>query len=434
MASGMNRRTFLKSTAAAGFGVWIADRALAQESKSPSEKLNVAVVGVQGRGKDNLKGVKHQNIVALCDVDSKNLAGVVKEFPELEKARQYADWRKMLEQKDIDAVVIATPDHVHAHATLAAMLLGKHVYCEKPLTHSVWECRKVMETARRQKVATQMGTQIHATENYRRVVELIQSGAIGAVTRTAHWVPGSFFGGDRPTETPPVPANLNWDLWLGPAPYRPYHPKYQPFNWRGWWDFGGGKLSDMACHHMDLSFWALGLKHPQTIESEGPPVHPEGCPTWQIVRYHFAADGPRPPVEVTWYHGEKKPGPPELEEKKIPGKWEAGSLFVGEKGMLIADYDRHKLLPEEDFKDYKRPPQSIPKSVGHHNEWIKACKEGTPTSCNFDYSGALAETVLLGNVAYRSGKKISWDAVKGTTGDGEADGFLKREYRKGWEL
>src|SRR3954468_5617194 len=263
MASGMNRRTFLKTTAAAGFGVWVTDRALAQQSKSPAEKLNVAVVAVQGQGKANLKGVKHQNIVALCDVDSKNLAGAVKEFPELEKAKQYADWRKMLEQKDIDAVVISTPDHVHAHATIAAMQMGKHVYCEKPLTHSVWECRKVMEIAKRQKVATQMGTQIHATDNYRRVVELLQAGAIGTVKHAHHWVGGSFAPGDRPTDTPPVPPNLNWDLWIGPAPYRPYHPKYMPFAWRGWWDFGGGKLADMACHHMDLSYWAFCLRFPR---------------------------------------------------------------------------------------------------------------------------------------------------------------------------
>src|SRR5205823_9757196 len=243
------------------------------------EKLHIAVIGVQGRGKDNLKGVMKENIVALCDIDEKNLAGVVKEFKDLDPAQRYADWRKMLEQRDIDAVVVATPDHVHAHATIAAMQLGKHVYCEKPLTHSVWECRKVMEIAKRQKIATQMGTQIHAGENYRRVVELIQSGAIGTIKRVAHWVPGSFSGGDRPTDTPPVPANLNWDLWIGPAPYRPYHPRYMPFIWRGWWDFGGGKLADMACHHVDLSYWALGLKYPQTIESEGPPVHPEGCPS-----------------------------------------------------------------------------------------------------------------------------------------------------------
>ena len=431
MASGMNRRQFLKSTAAAGFGVWVADRALAQESKSPAEKLHIGIIGCNGQGKANLKGVLKQNIVALCDIDSNNLAGAVKEFKELEPAKQYADWRKMLEQKDIDAVVITTPDHIHAHATIAAMQLGKHVYCEKPLTHSVWECRKVMEIAKRQKVATQMGTQIHAVDNYRRVVELLQGGAIGTVKHAHHWVGGAFAPGDRPTDTPPVPPNINWDLWIGPAPYRPYHRKYMPFDWRGWWDFGGGKLADMACHHMDLSYWAFNLRFPKTIESEGSPVHPESAPSWQIVHWHYAAEGNQPAMQVSWYHGDKRPA--EFTEKKMP-KWGDGSLFVGDKGMLLADYGNHKLWPEEDFKDYKRPPQSIPKSIGHHNEWIKACKEGTPTTCNFDYSGALAETVLLGNVAYRSGKKISWDPQAGTTGDAEADRFLKREYRKGWEL
>ena len=431
MASGMNRRTFLKTSAAAGFGVWVSSRANAQESKSPAEKLHIAVIGVQGRGKDNLKGVMKENIVALCDIDEKNLAGIVKEFKDLDPAQRYADWRKMLEQKDIDAVVVATPDHVHAHATIAAMQLGKHVYCEKPLTHSVWECRKVMEIAKRQKVATQMGTQIHAEENYRRVVELLQAGAIGTVRRIHVWVGGSFAPGDRPTETPPVPPNINWDLWIGPAPMRPYHPKYMPFAWRGWWDFGGGKLSDMACHHMDLSHWAYNLRYPHTIESEGPPVHPESCPKWQIVHFHYAAEGDRPPIQLTWYHGDKKP--PEFAEKNLP-KWDDGSLFVGDKGMLLANYGGHKLWPEEDFKDYQRPPRTIPKSIGHHNEWIKACKDGSPTTCNFQYSGALAETVLLGNVAYRSWKKISWNPQTGTTGDTEADQFLKREYRKGWEL
>ncbi|HEV8606476.1 MAG TPA: Gfo/Idh/MocA family oxidoreductase [Tepidisphaeraceae bacterium] len=427
----MNRRNFLKTTAAAGFGVWVSSRALGQEEKSPAEKLNVAVVGVQGQGKSNLKGVKHQNIVALCDVDEKNIAGVVKEFPDLEKANRYADWRKMLEQKDIDAVVISIPDHVHAHATIASLQMGKHVYCEKPLTHSVYECRKVMETARRMKKATQMGTQIHAVDNYRRVVELLQSGAIGTVKRIHVWVEGGFAGGERPKDTPPVPPNINWDLWIGPAPYRPYHPKYMPFAWRGWWDFGGGKLADMACHHMDLSHWAFNLRYPETIESEGPPVHAESCPIWQIVHFKYAADGDRPPIHLTWYHGDKKPA--EFKEKNLP-KWDNGSLFVGDKGMLLADYGNHKLWPEADFKDFKRPPQTIAKSIGHHNEWIKGCKEGTPTTCNFEYSGALAETVLLGNVAYKAGKKISWDPMKGTTGDSEADQFLKREYRKGWEL
>src|SRR5258706_15105555 len=245
MASGMNRRTFLKTTAAAGFGVWVSTRADAQETKSPAEKLHIAVIGVQGRGKDNLKGVMKENIVALCDIDEKNLAGAVKEFKDLEPGQRYADWRKMLEQKDIDAVVVAAPDHVHAHATIAAMQLGKHVYCEKPLTHSVWECRKVMEIARQKKVATQMGTQIHAEENYRRVVELLQAGAIGTVRRVHVWVGGSFAPGGRPTETPPVPPNINWGFWIGPAPMRPDHPKDMPLALRGWLGVCGRETGDI---------------------------------------------------------------------------------------------------------------------------------------------------------------------------------------------
>jgi predicted dehydrogenase len=253
-------------------------------------------------------------------------------------------------QKDIDAVLVSTPDHMHAHATIAALQLGKHVYCEKPLTHSVYECRVVAQVAARAKKATQMGTQIHAGENYRRVVELLQAGAIGAVKRIHVWVPTSYFGGDRPKDTPPVPAYLNWDLWIGPAPMRPYHPKYHPGAWRGWWDFGGGALSDMACHHMDLSHWAFGLTTPEAVEAEGPAPHPEGTPTWLLSHFYYAAKGDRPAIHLTWYHGGRRP--PEVTNGKAPD-WSAGSLFIGDKGMLIADYSRHKLLPEADFAGYQ---------------------------------------------------------------------------------
>ena len=286
--------------------------------------------------------------------------------------------------------------------------------------------------AAKAKKATQMGTQIHAGENYRRVVELLRAGAIGAVQRIHVWVPTFYYGGDRPNQTPPVPANLDWDLWIGRAPMRPYNPCYHPGRWRAWWDFGGGGLSDMACHHMDLSHWAFELRTPELIEAEGPEVHPESALRWLIVNYHYAARGDRPPIHLTWYNGAKKP--PELTEGKAPN-WGAGSLFIGDKGMLIADYGRHQLLPEDQFKGYKPPERSIPRSIGHHDEWIKACKEGTPTTCNFDYATALTETVLLGNVAYRSGKKIQWDSANlKCINAPEAEKFLRREYRKGWEL
>ena len=219
-----------------------------------------------------------------------------------------------------------------------------------------------------------------------------------APSASAHvWVGKTWSGGDRPKETPPVPGRLHWDLWLGPAPERPYHPTYLPANWRRWWDFGSGTLGDMACHYMDLPFWALDLKHPLSAEAEGPPVHPETTPSWMIVRYEFPSRGDMPPVNLTWYDGGKRP---ELfSQGKLP-RWGDGVLFVGDKGMLLADYDRYVLLPEADFKDFRPPAPSIAKSIGHHNEWIDACKTGRPTTCNFGYSGALTEAVLLGAVAY----------------------------------
>jgi predicted dehydrogenase len=319
-------------------------------------------------------------------------------------------------------------------ATVAALKRNLHVYCEKPLTHTVSEARIVAETTRQFKRVTQMGTQIHAGSNYRRVVELVKSGAVGPVREVHNWV-GSVWKGlpeGRPAETPPIPDYLHWNLWLGPAPHRPYHPAYVPAAWRGWWDFGGGAMADMACHHMDLPFWALDMRHPLTIEAEGPPVNPETCPAWLIVRYEFPARGALPPVKLTWYNGDKRP--PYITEGKLP-PWGAGTLFVGEKGMLLADYDRHVLLPEKDFAEFKPPKPFITESIGHHNEWIEACKTGGPTTCNFDYAGALTETVLLGNVAYRTGKKLDWDAKQlQARSCPEADRFIQHHYRQGWTL
>ena len=277
-----------------------------------------------------------------------------------------------------------------------------------------------------------MGTQIHATKNYRRVVELVRSGAIGPISECHVWCGKTWSGGERPKETPPVPSTLHWDLWLGAAPERPYHPTYQPKNWRRWWDFGSGTLGDMACHLMDLPFWALELRHPTSVESEGPPVHPETTPHWMVVKYEFPSRGEAPPTKVTWYDGEKRP--PQLAESKLPS-WDTGVLFVGKKGMLMADYSRRLLFPKDDFRDYKPPEPSIPDSIGHHAEWIAACKTGSPTTCNFDYSGALTESVLLGNVAYRLGQKIEWDAVNlKATNSSNADAYIQREYRKGWAI
>jgi predicted dehydrogenase len=422
----------LKSSSLAAIGVFAANRGLIGAEKAPSEKLGIGIVGVDGRGRANFDAVAGEdgvNIVAVCDIDDRYLDDAAKRFPH---AQKFHDFRRILDAKDVDAVVVSTPDHCHAFATVLALKAGKHVYCEKPLTHSVYEARLVAETAAQSRRATQMGTQIHAEPNYRRVVELIERGAIGPVREVHVWVGKNWGGGERPKESPPVPPHLHFDLWLGPAPERPYHPSYLPAEWRRWWDFGGGTLSDMGCHYMDLPFWALKLRHPTAVEAEGPPVHAETAPLWIIVRWDFPARGELPPLRMTWYDSGKRP--PHFAEGKLP-KWGDGVLFVGDKGMLLADYGRHVLLPEKDFKDFARQAPSIPDSIGHHREWIEAAKGRGKTLCNFDYSGALTETVLLGSVAYRAGRRLEWDAAAlKATNCPDAGRFVRREYRKGWTL
>jgi predicted dehydrogenase len=422
----------LRQTTLAGVGVWTATQVWGGEaSSSPNEKLNIAGIGVGGQGGWDIGQCASQNIVALCDVDDRRAAGSFDRFP---KAKRYRDFRKMLDEmgNQIDAVVVGTPDHSHAPASVMAMNMGKHCYCEKPLAHRVDEVRTMIEAAKKNKLATQMGTQIHAEANYRRVVELVESGAIGPVGEVHVWHPVAYGGGDRPKDTPPVPPELDWDLWLGPAPFRPYHPCYLPGAWRSWRDFGTGGLGDFGCHYMDLPFWALKLRHPTTVEAEGPPIHPERTSPGLIIRYEFPARGDLPPVKLTWYDGGKRPS--FLAERKVPD-WGAAVLFVGGKGMLIADYGRHQLLPEAQYADFQRPAPTIPDSIGHHAEWIRACKTGEPTTCNFDYSGTLAEAVLLGNVAYLVGRKLTWDPAElKCSGCPEADPLLRKSYREGWKL
>ncbi|MGZ8899506.1 MAG: Gfo/Idh/MocA family protein [Limisphaerales bacterium] len=426
--SRITRRQFLQSTSVLATSSFFIPRLSGAESAN--EKLNIAIIGVANQGEYNLNNVASQNIVALCDVDENFMAKAAEKFPQ---AKKFSDFRRVIDEKNIDAIVVATPDHTHAVATMAALKSGRHVYCEKPLTHTVSECRAIREAAKRSRKATQMGTQIHAGDNYRRVVELIQKKAIGTVQEVHVWVAGGYGGKTLPMDTPPVPETLDYDLWLGPVPARPYHPAYIPFNWRHWWAFGGGTLADIGCHYMDLPHWALGLKIPSTIEAEGPTPDRESPPTSLIVRYHYN-EYKRGGIDLTWYHGGKRPErlnlPPEQAEK-----WKSGILFVGDKGELLADYNRNVLLPEEQFKDFMRPEPFIAKSAGHHNEWIEACKTGSKTTCNFDYSGALTEAVLLGNVAFRTGKKIEWDAKKLKAKNcPEADQFIQHHYRSGWKL
>ncbi len=434
MSGRPSRREILRNAAYAGIGIWaFRNRPAWPQAPSPNERLNIAGIGVGGRGLENIRACQSENIVALCDVDEKRARPAFEQFPQ---ARRFRDFRVMFDQmaNEIDAVVVSTPDHTHAIPAAIAMRLGKHCYCEKPLTHSVYECRYLTELAAKMKVATQLGTQIHAGDNYRRVVELVQSGAIGEIREVHVWFAGGYGGMDRPKDQPPVPEGLDWDLWLGPAPYRPYHPAYVPAGWRAWWDFGNGTLGDFGCHYMDLPFWALKLSHPVRVAASSPlPPHPETTPPVLTVVYEFPARGDLPPVTLTWYNGSKNR--PEVPEIKDPNRWPNGVLFVGSKGKLVADYGKHQLLPEEAFADFKRPEPFIPPSIGHHQEWIRACKTGEKTTCDFSYSGPLTEAVLLGNVSFRVQSPLEWDwkNLKATNCP-EADRFVRREYRQGWKL
>lgn len=439
MAPPISRRDMLR-TAAVAAGVWTTHGSFrAAYSRSPNEKLNIAAIGVGGRGADNVNGVAHENIVALCDVDAQRAGATFESYP---RARRYVDFRRMLDElhREIDAVVIGTPDHTHACAGVMAMKMDKHCYCEKPLTHSVYEARLMATVAREHGLVTQMGTQIHAGDNYRRVVELVQSGAIGSVAEVHVWLGANFDGPARPTDmsqpdapadTPLVPEGLDWDLWLGPAPDRPYHPAYVPFHWRSWWAFANGQLGDFFCHYCDLAFWALDLKHPTTVEAHGP-VHPESAARWTIARQEYPARGDQPPVTLHWYNG--GPYPAWIRERQIP-LWGSAVLFLGDRGMLIADYGNHQLLPAAQYEGFQRPDPFIPNSIGHHREWTEACKTGGPTTCNFGYSGALTEAALLCNVALRTGTKLEWDAANlRATNCPQADPLIRREYRGGWTL
>ena len=430
------RRKFLQTSSAAAAGLWLGGITSGQGARklSPNEKLNIGVIGTANRAGENLREVSSQNIVAICDVDDKFLNAAGEKYP---SAKKYNDFRKLMDQKDIDAIVVGTPDHTHAVACMAALRSGRHLYCEKPLARTISEVRLITDTARKKKLVTQIGTQIHAGTNYRRVVELVQSGAIGPVAEVHVWVAATYGGKKKPTDRPPVPPNLHYDLWLGPIPEIPYHPEYVPFHWRNWWAFGGVALADFGCHLMDLPHWALNLRYPLSVETEGPPVDPHGPPPWLIARYEYPArkrnkNLEQPAVKLTWYHGGKQPS---LLSPEQAAKWKSGVLFIGTKGMLLADYGKHVLLPEKDFEGFVRPEPFIPDSIGHHKEWIEACKTGGKPTCHFDYSGPLTEAALLGNVAFRSGKKIEWDPKKLRAKNcKEAQEYIQHHYRKGWKI
>jgi len=435
-----SRRSFLRSSAAGSAAALASSIYVSESSAKPSrlllEGLNVACIGTANRAAEDVNGVMSENIVAIVDIDANYLnraKAMLTEKKSLEP-RCYADYREMLmaEGDKIDAVVIGTTDHHHAPAAIRAIRAGKHVYCEKPLSHTVFESRLLAKAAAEKGVATQLGTQIHAGDNYRRVVEMIQAGVIGDVTEVHVWVGKGWGGGERSAKSDPVPPTLSWDLWLGPAPERPYvNGDYHPANWRRWWDFGQGTLGDMACHFMDLPFWALNLRHPTRCEASGPPVHAETCPLGLVVKYDFPARGSMPALQLTWYDGNLIPK--KIHDQAVPAN---GVMFIGKEGMMFADYSKYKLFPGDKFVGFKPPAKSIPDSIGHHAEWIKACKDGSPTTCNFDYSGALTESVLLGNVSYRIGKPIEWDAenLVAKNAPDEAAKYINKQYRSGWEV
>ena len=462
----ISRRQFLRNAtvATAAFQVVRSD-VLGLSGLSASGRLNIAGIGVSGQGAGDLNQFKDHNIVALCDVDWAHAAGTFKKFPD---ARRFKDFRKMLDEvKEIDAVIVATPDHTHAFASIAALQLGKHVYCEKPLTHSVWEARRVTEVAREHKLATQMGNQGQASEETRRLCELIWAQAIGPVREVHVWTDrpsqGLFKeywpqGVDRPEASPAVPDTLDWDLWLGPAPERPFHPSYLPAKWRGWWDFGTGALGDIGCHSFDPIFRALKLGAPISVQASSTRTNTETYPLASMVTYHFPARGAEvqvtnfhvkgqdgatagglemPPLKLVWYDGGLRPARPEgLGEGVVMGT--NGRLLIGDQGFILGT----TLYPKSRREQVAEIPKTIPRSAGHYVEWAEACKGGKPAGSNFDWAGPLAETVLLGNVALRMQLReeltthaLLWDpAALRFTNSETANGFLRREYRKGWTL
>ena len=439
MTANVTRRDYLKVQAAIAAGVWTATEAAA--STAASEKLNIAIIGAGKGGVGgvlNLPRVSGENIVAICDIDTKYAGPNLEKYP---RARQWTDFRRMLDrQKDIDAVVVSTPDHTHAVISIAAMRRGKYVYCEKPLARTIGEVRQMRKVFAETHVATQMGNHGTYEPSFRRAVEIVQSGALGDVTQVHTWSdrPLNYWKQSvaRPTETPAVPAHVNWDLFLGPAPERPYHPIYHPFTWRGWWDFGTGVLGDIICHTANLAYMGLGLQYPTRVSTRSEGLMPETAPRWAEMQFSFPARGKRPPVELTWYESGRQP-PAELAlGHPLPSN---GSLLIGDRGrMLTTDmYCAHyKLLPEAAFVDYQPPTPTLPRArVGHHAEWIHGAKTGAPTLANFEYAGRLSEAFLVGNVALRAGQTLDWDGDQMRARNcPAADALIHPEYRNGWQL
>ena len=447
----MTRRRFLGSSAAASVAAGaslfhiVPRRALGRGQTPPSDKLAIAGIGIGGMGAANLRELESEAIVALCDVDPAYATGTIKRYP---SAELFTDFRVMLEKrKDIDAVVIATPDHTHAVITMAAIKAGKHVYTQKPLTHDVWEARQLTLAAKASKLTTQMGIQGHSGEGIRLVVEWIRAGLIGEVREVDGWCDLSYYPwghaywssqwGERPTDTPAVPAGVDWDLWIGPAPFRPYHPAYHPLVWRCWWDFGVGMMGDRGAHTLDAAVWALELDAPETVEATSCGLNGETHPLTAIVTYRFPARRARPPVKLTWYEGTRAPRPEELEDgRKMPD--EGGLVFKGIKGKIMCGVygDGPRIIPEKLMQGAARPEKTIARIEGsHEQDWARACKAGKKAGAAFEYSGPLTEICLLGNVAKRLDTRIAWDAANlRVTNNPEAEALIRRPYRPGWSL
>ena len=455
MSSGISRRQLMGGAAAvaAAFTI-VPSHVLGRRGRTaPSNKLNVAGIGVGGRGASDINACENENVVALCDVDSDRAGKTFKKFP---NAKVYKDFRRMLdkEAKNIDAVTVGTPDHIHAPAAIRAMRMGKHVYCEKPMAHTIFEAREMTRVAKETGVVTQMGNQGHANKGLRLTYEFIHDGAIGTVrevhvwsdragTAQKAWWPQ---GVGRPTDVKPAPPTLDWDLWLGPAPWRPYatfptrkgEGSYAPFNWRGRIDFGCGALGDMAVHNADPAFFALDLDAPIAVEAESSPVNNETFPLWSIITYYFAAKGDRPAVKMVWYDGGKLPErPAELEPGRRMGT--NGILFIGDKGKLLGPSHAGppRLIPESRMKEYGKPPEMLARSIGHHQEWIQACKDNKPKDAKsgFWYAGPFTESLLVGNLAVRLGRRVEWDAETMRSPNApEADNYVTKFYRAGWTI
>lgn len=426
----VKRREFLQYGAGATAGLWITSGLMKAQAASPNEKLNIGVIGIGGQGRANWSKMTGENIVAMCDVDDERAGDGYQKVP---NAKKFYDYRVMLDKmgNEIDAVVVSTPDHTHANAAIMAMDMGKHCYCEKPMAHDVAAIRAMTELAKKNKLATQLGVQRHTIGNVHRVVEIIRSGAIGDVHTVYSWKGGSRGMPAMPKKFPPVPNHLKWDLWLGPAHDRKYSPDYCPYNWRFWWDFGTGEPGNWGCHILDIPFWALDLSHPVKAKGWGPPIDPLRSPKSMFSTFEFPKRGNKPPVTLHWYHTHEPI--PFFKENNIPQK--GNNLFVGTKGMLLCDFGSRQLLPEDKFADFKEPEHTIPNSPGFRKEWLLACKGGEAPTCNFDYTGPMAETVILGNVAYRVNAEFDWDWKTMTSPNCKAiEPYIRPEYRKGWEL